>query len=389
MANQPIMFTLFLIFTGAAVLATSALYARQSLLVVYIAAGLIFGPSGFKLVTDPEVIKEISHIGIIFLLFLLGLNLPLDKLTHLVRKTTFVTLVSSALFFISGFGLAMVFGFETTESLIMGAAAMFSSTIVGLKLLPTTVLHHRHQGEMIISILLLQDILAIIVLTILQAGSHAGFPWQDLGLLFVALLGISIFAFLFHRFILIRIIARFDKIQEFIFVVTIGWCLGIAQLAAFFNLSYEIGAFIAGVAFASNPIALYISETLKPLRDFFLILFFFALGATFHLEVAQSILLPATLMAAMLLVIKPLAFKMLLERTSENAHDSKEIGFRLGQASEFSLLIAVLAVDMQVISMQAGYLIQVYTLITFIASSYLVVLRFPTPVAVSDKLRRD
>ncbi|MGD8569553.1 MAG: cation:proton antiporter [Gammaproteobacteria bacterium] len=389
MTSEPILFTLFLIFTGAAVLATSALYARQSLLVVYIIAGLVFGPSGFKLVTDPEVIKEISHIGIIFLLFLLGLNLPFDKLTHLLHKITFVTLFSSALFFIAGFGVALVFDFTVAESLIVGAAAMFSSTIVGLKLLPTTVLHHRHQGEIIISILLLQDILAIIVLTVLQAGHSNGFPWKDLGMLFVALMGISLAAYLFHRFILVRVIARFDRIQEFVFVVTIGWCLGIAQLAASFNLSYETGAFIAGVAFATNPIALYIAETLKPLRDFFLILFFFALGATFHLEVARSILLPALVMAIILLVIKPVIFNLLLQRISESARDSQEIGFRLGQASEFSLLIAVLAVDMQIISMKTGYLIQVYTLITFIVSSYLVVFRFPTPVAVSDKLRRD
>jgi len=389
MANETILFTLFMIFTGAAVLAASALYARQSLLVVYIFAGLVFGPSGLKLVTDPVLIQEISHTGIIFLLFLMGINLPADKLIHLVRKTTFVTTVSSLVFFLAGFLVATVSGFGMVEGLIVGAAAMFSSTIVGLKLLPTTVLHHRHQGEIIISILLLQDILAIVVLTILQVGDLSGFPWQDLLLLFVALIAISIFAYFFHRYALVRIIAKFDRIQEFIFVVTIGWCLGIAQLAASFNLSYEIGAFIAGVVFAANPIALFVSEMLKPLRDFFLVLFFFSLGATFHIDVAQTVFIPATLLALLLLVVKPLTFKFLLERTSETPQDSQEIGYRLGQVSEFSLLIAVLAVEMQVIDLKAGYLIQVCTLLTFIVSSYLVVFKYPTPIAVSDKLRRD
>jgi Kef-type K+ transport system membrane component KefB len=389
MANETILFTLFMIFTGAAVLAASALYARQSLLVVYIFAGLVFGPSGLKLVTDPVLIQEISHTGIIFLLFLMGINLPADKLIHLVRKTTFVTTVSSLVFFLAGFLVATVSGFGMVEGLIVGAAAMFSSTIVGLKLLPTTVLHHRHQGEIIISILLLQDILAIVVLTILQVGDLSGFPWQDLLLLFVALIAISIFAYFFHRYALVKIIAKFDRIQEFIFVVTIGWCLGIAQLAASFNLSYEIGAFIAGVVFAANPIALFVSEMLKPLRDFFLVLFFFSLGATFHIDVAQTVFIPATLLALLLLVVKPLTFKFLLERTSETPQDSQEIGYRLGQVSEFSLLIAVLAVEMQVIDLKAGYLIQVCTLLTFIVSSYLVVFKYPTPIAVSDKLRRD
>ena len=389
MIVEPILFTLFLAFTGAAVLATTALYARQSLLVVYILAGFIFGSSGLKIINDPAVIEEISHIGIIFLLFLLGINLPINKLFQLVKKTTFITAISSIVFGIIGVVVGLLSGFSWLESLVIGASVMFSSTIIGLKLLPTTVLHHRRQGEFIISILLLQDILAIVVLTILQVGSNSHFPWKELVLLFISLIGISIFAFVFHKFILIRIIGRFDRIQEFIFVVTIGWCLGIAQLADYFNLSYEIGAFIAGVAYAGNPIALFTSEMLKPLRDFFLILFFFALGAKFNINDAQTVLLPAIILATLLLIIKPIVFKLLIKRTSENPQDSREIGFRLGQTSEFSLLIAVLAVEMGVIGQKAGYLIQLCALITFIVSSYLVVYKFPTPVAISDNLRRD
>jgi len=389
MPTEPILFTLFLVFTGAAVLATTALYARQSLLVVYILAGLIFGSSGLKIITDPVVIEEISHVGIIFLLFLLGINLPADKLIHLVRKTTFITAISSLLFGLTGLATGIATGFSWIESLVIGASVMFSSTIIGLKLLPTTVLHHRRQGEFIISILLLQDILAIVVLTILQVGSYNNFPLKELLLLFVALVGISLFAYLFHRYIVVKVIERFDKIQEFIFVITIGWCLGIAQLADYFNLSYEIGAFIAGVAYASNPIALFTSELLKPLRDFFLILFFFALGAKFDIHDAESVLIPSIILAAILLILKPFAFRFLISRASENPKDALEIGFRLGQTSEFSLLIAVLAVEMGIIGQKAGYLIQVCVLITFIVSSYLVVYRFPTPVAISDQLRRD
>jgi len=387
--SEPILFILFLVFTGAAVLSATALYARQSLLVVYILTGLIFGQSGLHLITDPVLIEEISHIGIIFLLFLLGINLPIGKLISLVKETTIVTAASCIVFALMGFSIAMLSGFTTIEGLIVGAASMFSSTIVSLKLLPTTVLHHRRQGEIIISILLLQDIIAIVVLTILQVGKHNYFPWQELVFLFVALVGVSIMAYAIHRFVLIKIIAQFDRIQEFVFVVTIGWCLGIAQLAATFNLSYEIGAFIAGVAFASNPIALFVSEMLKPLRDFFLILFFFALGAKFNLEVAKTVSISAALLATSLLVTKPYIFKWLLERTGDPNHDSREIGYRLGQISEFSLLIAVLAVDMRMISEKAGYLIQVCTLTTFIVSSYLVIFQYPTPQGVTEKLRRD
>lgn len=387
--QEPIIFTIFLIFTGAAIVGTAALYARQSLLVVYILLGIFLGPSGLQWVSDPQIIKQIAHVGIMFLLFLLGMNLPANKLIHLVRQTTLITGVSSLLFGAIGFFLAWGFGFALIDSVIVGTTAMFSSTIIGLKLLPTTVLHHRHTGEIIISVLLLQDLLAILVLLLLQAAQQGQWPIKDIAMLMISMVVLIAAAYIFNRYIFSRLMARFDKIKEYIFLTTLGWCLGIAQLAHFLGLSYEIGAFIAGVALAANPIALYITEMLKPLRDFFLILFFFSLGATFDLTMATNILLPAMILAVIILILKPVIFTLLLRRSGENPKVSTEIGIRLGQGSEFSLLIAVLALDMAVISSSAAYLIQVSTLLTFIASSYFVVLRYPTPVAVSDRLRRD
>lgn len=389
MHSEPIIFTIFLIFTGAAILATFALYARQSLLVVYIVLGILMGPSGFEWVSDPGLVKQIAHVGIIFLLFLLGLNLPVEKLVHLVRQTTFITGISSLVFSLLGFTIAWLFDFNLQDCLVVGAAMMFSSTIVGLKLLPTSILHHRHTGEIIISILLLQDLLAILTLLLLQSKQTGRLPLVEMGLLFLALIGISLFAYLVNRWVVMKIMQRFDKIPEYMFLTTIGWCLGIAQLSQFLGLSYEIGAFIAGVAMASNKIALYIAEILKPLRDFFLILFFFSIGAILDLKMAMDVLLPAAILAAIVLLVKPLIFAQLLRWSKENPEVSTEVGMRLGQSSEFSLLIAVLALDMVIISDKAAYLIQVSTLITFIVSSYLIVMRYPTPVAVSDKLRRD
>jgi len=182
---------------------------------------------------------------------------------------------------------------------------------------------------------------------------------------------------------------HFDKIQEYLFLITIGWCLGMAELASYLNLSHEIGAFIGGVVLASSPIARFISESLKPLRDFFLVIFFFSLGASLNLPTLQTILLPATLLAATLLFVKPWVFNYLLIKFGEASQSPLEIGCRLGQVSEFSLLVAVVALDTQLITDQASYLIQAATIITFIASSYYIVLRYPTPIAVSDRLRRD
>lgn len=389
MQHDPIVFTIFLVFTGAALFATLALYARQSLLVAYILLGALLGPSALGLVSDPELIRSISEFGIMFLLFLLGLNLQPQELLRMVSKTTQVTLLSSLAFMLTGVAVSLAFGFGLKESLLIGAAATFSSTIVGLKLLPTTMLHHQRTGEVIISILLLQDLIAIVLLLVVQGAPQGGLQIGDMLMTLLALPLLVGITWLFERFVLIRLIRKFDKIQEYIFLMTIGWCLGIAQLAVVLGLSAEIGAFIAGVTLASSPIAMFIAESLKPLRDFFLVLFFFSLGAGFDIGVIGEVMLPAAVLAGLLMVLKPLVFRRLLLRTGESEGRSHEVGYRLGQMSEFSLLLAVLALENQVISAEASYLIQLSTLLTFLVSSYLVVLRFPTPIAVSDALRRD
>ncbi|MDH3281992.1 MAG: cation:proton antiporter, partial [Gammaproteobacteria bacterium] len=196
-------------------------------------------------------------------------------------------------------------------------------------------------------------------------------------------------AYLGERFVLLKLIQRFDKIQEYIFLLALGWCLGIAEFANFLGLSYEIGAFVAGIAVATSPISRFIAESLKPLRDFFLVMFFFALGAGVNLSMVSEVIVPALVLTTLVLAIKPLAFKHLLIHQAESPRLAWEIGWRLGQMSEFSLLIALAGLSAGLITPKAGYLIQLATLLTFVGSSYLIVLRYPTPIAVSERLRRD
>ena len=142
------------------------------------------------------------------------------------------------------------------------------------------------------------------------------------------------------RYVLLPLITRFDRFHEYIFLLAIGWCLGMAEAAVFFGLSEEIGAFIAGITIATSPIAQYIAVNLKPLRDFFLILFFFAVGARFDLALLNQVLAPALVLAALVLGLKPVVYRFLLQGVSEKRSLAWDLGFRLGQASEFSLLIA-------------------------------------------------
>ena len=389
MHSESILFSIFLIFGGAALLATVALYLRQAMLVAYLVIGAILGPWGLGLVSDADLISDIARIGIIFLLFLLGLNLSPQKLFELLRETTLVTVFCTLVFGGIAGSIALIFGFGSVDALIIGICASFSSTIIGLKLLPTTVLHHRHIGEVIISVLLLQDMIAIIAMLVIQGYGGSGEALAfDILKGFIALPVLGLVAWVGHRFIIFKLFQKFDRIQEYVFLISIGWCLSLAQLAEFMGLSYEIGAFTAGVAIATSPMALHISESLKPLRDFFLVLFFFALGAGFDMVAATDVILPAILIAAVLLIIKPIVFRFLLVSQAESNKLAWETGVRLGQLSEFSLLIVFVARQNQIITPETFYIVQLATIISFIVSVYWIVAKYPTPIAVNDKLRR-
>lgn len=386
-----ITFSFFLIFTGAALFASLALYTRQPLIIAYIALGACIGPYGLSMVTDLQLLTDIGHVGIIFLLFLLGLDMQPQALWATLRKSTVVAIFSSVIFLAMGYAVASLFGYSSMDSLIVGAAMMFSSTIIGIKLLPTTVLHHRHIGELMIGLLLLQDLLAIVVLMVLLSASSDGSSSMG-SVLAVSLLSLPVLAgaaLLIVRFILLPLITRFDHFHEYIFLLALGWCLGMAEAAHALGLSAEIGAFIAGITIATSPISQYIAVNLRPLRDFFLILFFFSVGAQFDLTVLDQVWAPAILLSALVLFLKPVVYRYLLKGVSENRTLAWDLGFRLGQASEFSLLIAYVAIGGALITERASLLIQATTIITLLVSSYIVVFNYPTPIAVTDRLRRD
>ena len=378
----------FWIFSGAAALATAALFTRQPMIVAYLPLGALLGPYGFGWVTDGAQLRAIGEIGIIFLLFLLGLEMQPRKLLVVLRESLWVGLLSSALFLALGTALALAFAFPLQDALLMGLAVSFSSTIIGIKLLPTTALHHRHIGELVVSLLLLQDCLAIVALVGLAHFAPGVGEVKPLWVTLLALPALLAVAAAGVRFILLPLIARFDVIQEYVFLLAVGWCLGLAQIAEALGLSLELGAFVAGVTLATSPIALFLAEALRPLRDFFLVLFFFTVGAGLNLALVPSILLPALAFSALVLLAKPVIYRVLLDQFKEQGSLAWEVGFRLGQISEFSLLLVLLAGQATLLSEGAITTIQTVAVMTFILSSYVVVLRYPTPIALDERLRR-
>ncbi|UCB54935.1 MAG: cation:proton antiporter [Thiotrichales bacterium] len=383
-----IIFELVLIFAGAAVLATLFLYLKQPIILAYIALGVAIGPSGAGLIDNPDHIEKLSHIGIILLLFLIGLNLRPSRMVALFGKVSALTLVTSIIFTSVIALAALSMGFSLLHSLIIGTALMFSSTIVGLKLIPTTTLHHKHRGEMMVSVLLLQDILAIIIILLITGGQESNIT-LTVSLLMLKLILLTVISFYVVKYAITALYIRFDTIREHTFLMSLGWGLMVAGAAEYIGLSFEMGAFVAGVSIATLPIALVIAEELKPLRDFFLILFFFSIGAQFDLKVMMDVVLPGAVIALIIVLTKPLIYRWGFNLSGEKDYVATELGIRLGQASEFSLLVAYSALLSGLIDQRASYLIQTVVILTFVISTYWVIYRYPTPISAKASQRRD
>ncbi len=385
---ETIIFEISAIIVGAAVLGTLFLYARQPILIAYIAIGILLGPSGFALVNKIDRIEQISHFGIILLLFIIGLHLQPLKLLKSFQRTALLTFSTSLLFGILSFACFFLLGFGIRSALIFGVSMMFSSTIVSLKLIPTTTLHQKRAGELMTSVLLLQDVLAILAILFIT-GEKTNSLFTTFIMVVLNFIILCFLAFAGVRFVMIPLLKKFDVIQEYTFVATLGWCLLWAEAAHLFGLSYEIGAFVAGLSIASSRVALIIAEHIKPLREFFLILFFFAVGANLNLRLDPKLLIMAIALGAGLVLLKAYVFRVAFQISGETKKLSKELAIRLAQSSEFSLLVIFAAISMGILATETAMILQVATITTFIISTYWVVFKYPTPISANSSTRRD
>lgn len=371
-----------IIVAASAMLAWLAAVLRQPIIVAYVACGILAGPSVLGLVSGTEFIDAVSQFGIILLLFHAGVVMHLRRLKQLAFKAAAVTMGQAAVTLVLVAGFGMLAGLGLGESLILGLALSFSSTILVIKLMPTVALHHQRMGAFAIAILILQDLTAVAALMFIGGRSHPAL---------LMLKGVLIFllSLTFERWALRPAMMLIERYRELLFLLAIGWGMGMAYLAGRVGFSPEATAFIAGLALARSPLALFLSEGLKLFRDFFLVFFFFVLGARMDLAGLPSAAPMAALMSVVLVLSKYLGFYSLFRATGEEHGFAREAGLRLSQSSEFALILAMAALRHGRIGQGTSSLIQLTTLITMIASSYLVVFLLPTPLGVTGGMKQD
>ena len=345
---------------------------KQPLIIGYILAGIIVSPYFLDIVQSAETIKVFSEIGIALLLFIVGLSLS-PKIIREVGKVSLVTGIGQIIFTsLFGFLISRLLGFSVIVSLYIAVALTFSSTIIIMKLLSDKKDLEKLYGKISVGFLLVQDIFVIILLMVVSSFSG------NLSMDSLSLMGVLSGVLLIGGFILISVYVLpnlskfFAKSQEFLFLFSIGWGLGLAALFHYLGFSMEIGALVAGIALSMSPFHYEISSKMRPLRDFFIILFFILLGSQMVFGNLGELIVPAIIFSLFILIGNPLVVMILMGLLGYKKKTGFQAGFTVAQISEFSLILITLGVSVGHLTGEILSLVTIVGLITISGSTYLI-----------------
>ena len=315
---------------------------KQPMIIGYLLAGIVIGPNiGPQLVTDPDNIEIISEIGLVLLLFIIGLEMNLGEMAASGRQLAVGGASQIGLTSLSGVIIFALSGFPLSggklDALYYGLLAALSSTAIVVKSLNDKFELDTRHGKISVGILILQDVFAILILAL-----QPNFSNPDLVTVALAIgKGIALLAagLLFSKYLLSRLFKSIANAPEMIVALAIGWCALVAGIASVIGLSREMGALFAGLSIATFPYSVHITSRTLPLRDFFLTLFFISLGMKISLPDTRALGISA-LFVLFIIFSRIITLYPTLRRTGCGPRTAFNTGLNLAQISEFSLVIA-------------------------------------------------
>jgi len=346
---------------------------RQPLIIGHILTGILVGPSVFALVESAETIQIFSKIGIALLLFIIGLGLNPKVVKEVGKVAVLGGILQIGFTALFGWAAATLLGMTTTEAVLLAVALSFSSTIIILKLLSDKKEQSRLYGKITVGILLVQDVVATVsLLFVTSQVAESGFSLIQLMLLAGKGIVISVPIFVIGNKVLPKMHNLIAGSQEFLFLFAIGWGFGCAALFQAVGFSIEIGALLAGISLAGLPYTQEISSRLRPLRDFFVVVFFINLGAQLSFS-NLLVTLPVVIISTLIVIIvKPVVVMITMGILGYTKRTSFKVAITLGQISEFSLVLGTIALAKGRVSEDFVSILTLVALVTIAISTYMI-----------------
>ncbi len=342
---------------------------KQPLIIGYILAGIIISPFLVNIGTSTQTIDTFSKIGISFLLFIVGLRLNPKVIKEIGGSSIVIGLAQMVLTFAATFIVSnYLLDVGLTASIYYGIAVSFSSTIIAMKLLSDKKEIDSLSSKISIGILIVQDLVAIAVLIFISSMVGIGSNTTLGG--FVGGAALIVLVLAVGYIVLPKLMKQIAKMQELLFLFSISWCFILAALFSYIGFSMEIGSLLAGVILSTSPYATEISSKIRPLRDFFLVIFFIILGLSLQVQQIGSILLVSVVLSALALIFKPLVIMFFGRIARYTKRTNFLVGTNLSHISEFSLIVGALGLSMGQIGETTFSTIILSLLITIFISSY-------------------
>lgn len=344
---------------------------KQPIMIAYIIAGILVGPSVFGIIQNGEGFSAFSQIGISLLLFMVGLGLNPKHIKEFGKNALIITLFYSIITAVPFFLLGKFFSFNDITSILLALGLSFNSTIVIMKILSDKLALESLPGQLSVGVLILQDLVAMITLMLISATAKGG----DLttAIIFTLLKGLIAIGLLllFSWKTLPQLVKKIASSQEILLLFSLGWCMAIASIFYLMDFSIEIGALLAGITLSLSPYRYEISAKMRPLRDFFIMLFFVFLGSQLVFDDISTLIIPAIVFTSMVLLFKPIIISVIIGRLGYTKKTSFIAGLNFGQISEFSLIIVALGLKVGQVSHEVLSLLTLVALISITGSTYL------------------
>jgi Kef-type K+ transport system membrane component KefB len=358
-------------------IATLARMLKQPLVVGYLLSGVIVGPYFLNILKSNDEVALFSQVGIAMLLFIVGLSLNPATVKE-TGKASLITGLGQIIFTsVIGFFLMKFLGYSNVVSMYGSIALAFSSTIIILKLLSDRGDLNSLYGKVSIGFLLVQDVVATILLIVVPlVGSHNA-SGGDIGMeffrLFISGTVVSVGLYLIAKYILPKFSDYLACSSELLFLFSVSWGLVLATVFYKIGFSIEIGALIAGVTLSASKYSFEISSRMRPLRDFFVVMFFVLLGSHLVLSQIGTLFYPALVLSLFVLFGNPLIVFILMNVLGYSKKTSFMAGLTVAQISEFSLILMALGLSLGHFDQSAVTLITLVGIITITGSTYFVI----------------
>lgn len=372
---QSVFYEIALLLALAALIGAIGQALRQPLIVSFIAAGVLAGPSLLGIAQTNEYLDLLASLGIAVLLFLVGLKLDVKLIRNLGAVAVTTGLGQVGFTAGAGFLICLALGLDVVTSVYVAVALTFSSTIIIVKLLSDKREIDSLHGRIALGFLIVQDIvvvLAMVVLSAIGVGAAAEGGWGDIlrviasGLVMVGLVA------LFIKYGANRLVGSLAKSPELLVCFAIGWAALLAAVADYLGLSKEMGGLLAGVSLASTPFREALAARLSSLRDFLLLFFFIALGASLDVGILGQQLVPALILSVFVLVGNPLIVLLIMMAMGYRRRTGFLAGLTVAQISEFSLIFIAVGVSLGHLAPDAMGLVTLVGLITIALSTYMI-----------------